>query len=234
MRGLTNIISFLVIWAIAIFLTYGIAILVLGIYLALLISGAENRADRALARVNETRMDGEQLIADAIQKRVFALWSRRLVIAITTSRIVTIKRGLLGGFTMQDIQWKDLSDVKLEENVLPDLCGSNLLFKNLSKSVGTIDVPGIVSDVASTIYAKAQHEEQAWEEKRRIRSMEEIRAAAGGVVVHTGGSSSENREKAPKGNRLLEEITKAKELLDMGAITDAEFQEMKSKILASS
>ena len=33
------------------------------------------------------------------------------------------------------------------------------------------------------------------------------------------------------GERMVEEIRKAKELLDAGAIRDAEFQEMKAKIL---
>jgi glutamate-1-semialdehyde aminotransferase len=33
------------------------------------------------------------------------------------------------------------------------------------------------------------------------------------------------------GDRMVEEIRKAKELLDSGAVSDAEFQEMKAKIL---
>ena len=74
-----------------------------------------------------------------------------------------------------------------------------------------------------------QFEEQAWEEKRRIRTIEEVRAAAGGVVVNNAPAPSENKS---GGNRMLEEIQKAKELLDSGAVSDAEFQEMKSKILA--
>ena len=233
MKGLTNLAVFVIISALAIFFTFGLALIPLGLLVAYMVVGAAARAEKALSRVGSTQMAGEALIADAIQKRVFALLSRRIVVAITTSRIITIKRGLLGGFTMQDVQWKDLSDVTMEENVLASLCGSNISFKHLAKNVGLIVVNGIDSEVASTIYTKAQFEEQAWEEKRRIRGIEEVRAAAGGVTVHTGHAGQVDAPKPSAGNRLLEEITKAKELLDVGAISDAEFQEMKSKILAA-
>ena len=77
------------------------------------------------------------------------------------------------------------------------------------------------------MYAKAQYEEQAWEEKRRVRGLEETRAASGGVMIGGGDGMG------PGGgaDRMVEEIRKAKELLDSGAVSDAEFQEMKAKIL---
>ena len=76
------------------------------------------------------------------------------------------------------------------------------------------------------MYAKAQFEEQAWEEKRRVRGLEETRAASGGVTVGMGAGAG---GAAP--DRMVEEISKAKALLDAGAISDTEFQEMKAKIL---
>ena len=132
---------------------------------------------------------------------------------------------------MADIQWKDLKDAKLEQNVLESICGSNLQFQHSSGGVGWMGVDGVRSDVAAEIYSRAQSEEQAWEEKRRIRAMEEVRAAAGGVVVHTG--TPQAAVAAPAGNRMMDEIQRAKKLLDDGIISDAEFQEMKSKILAA-
>ena len=74
--------------------------------------------------------------------------------------------------------------------------------------------------------AKAQYEEQAWEEKRRVRGLEETRAASGGVSI-----GAMDRAGGVSGDRMVEEIRKAKELLDSGAVSDAEFQEMKAKIL---
>ncbi|MBP7648802.1 MAG: SHOCT domain-containing protein [Phenylobacterium sp.] len=199
------------------------------IVLALTFLGEAGRAQKAEALVATTLMEGEQVTAQALQFRAFALFNRRAVIAITDSRVLVVRRGLLGGFTMSDIQWKDLKDVKVEQNVLPELCGSNLAFLHLNAATPQIFVNGIASQTASTIYSRAQREEQSWEEKRRVRAMEEVRAAAGGVVVHAGSGQP---AAAPAGNRMVAEIQQAKDLLDAGTISDAEFQEMKSKILS--
>ena len=142
-----------------------------------------------------------------------------------------ISRGLLGGFTMQDFQWKDLHDAKISENVLSNLCGSNLTFNAINQA---ISVPGVENVAATSIYKKAQAEEQAWEEKRRIRGLEEKRAAAGGVIVNSGSPQSGFESTAKGTNSVTEEIEKAKKLLDSGAINDTEFQEIKSKILSKS
>lgn len=232
MKGIFNIIAFVVFWLLAALLTMGLALIPLGVLLLLTFMGAEDRKKKAERIVHTTLMAGEELVAGAIQHRAFALWSRRLAIAITNSRIIIIRRGIFGGFKMSDIQWKDLADARMEQNVLESVCGSNLHFRHLNANAAWMAVEGIQSDVASTIYSRAQSEEQAWEEKRRIRAMEEVRAAAGGVVVHTG----QPQQHAPQpagGNRMLSEITEAKKLLDSGVISDAEFQEMKSKILAA-
>lgn len=193
--------------------------------------GATGRAEKAFERLSSTLMESEVLQAEAIQHRVFALFKRRALVGITNSRVIMIQRGILGGFRMLDIQWKDLEDVRIEENVLAYLCGSNLQFKHGNASVSQLTISGVPSETATVIYSKAQSQEQAWEEKRRVRRMEEVRAAAGGVTVNTPAQQA-----SPSligGNRMLEEITKAKGMLDAGIINDAEFQEMKSKILAA-
>jgi len=195
-------------------------------------NGSQNRAEKALDLISTTLMPDEQLDAQALQSRVFALWQRRVVIGITNSRVLVIRRGLFGGFKMSDIQWKDLADVTIEQNVLPDLCGSNLNFKHFNAGAGLLRVNGIESEVASVIYSNAQSQEQAWEEKRRVRRMEEVRAAAGGVTVHNAHPASSEARRSG-GSAMIEEITKAKALLDAGVISDAEFNEMKSKILAA-
>jgi hypothetical protein len=92
--------------------------------------------------------------------------------------------------------------------------------------------------------------------------MEEVRAAAGGVVVnthaqnydpartrpieqetpisqkragpHSNGYSSGRAPMAPRKdfNSTLQQITQAKEMYENGIISDAEFQEMKAKIIS--
>ena len=231
MKGIGNAIGFTIFWLVATLLSFGIALIPLGILLFLIFVGAETRAAKAAKIISTTLMADEAIVTQGIQHRIFALMSRRVTLAITNSRIIIVRRGLIGGFKMSDIQWKDLKDARMEQNVLDSICGSNLSFQHFNAGAGWMNVDGIDSDVAATIYSRAQSEEQQWEEKRRVRAMEEVRAAAGGVTVHTGHAPG--APAAPTGNRMLAEITEAKKLLDGGVISDAEFQEMKSKILAT-
>jgi len=229
MKGVISLLQAIGIWLLIVVLSFGVGAIALAVWAALVFLGAANRASKANETLDKTLMSGETVIARALQHRVFALFSRRTAIAITSSRILVVKRGLLGGFKMADMQWKDLKDVRLEQNILDNLCGSNLAFDSLLAGHPGIAVDGVPSEAASGMYAKAQYEEQAWEEKRRVRGLEETRAASGGVTIGAadgGGGAS--------GDRMVEEIRKAKELLDSGAVSDAEFQEMKAKILGRS
>ena len=149
---------------------------------------------------------------------------------------------------MQDIQWKDLQDAEISENVLPEVCGSSLSFAFHKHDFGSrpsrqrgaaasasgmpsLFIGGVPCDEARRIYSNAQVQEQAWEEKRRVRAIEETRAAAGGVYLNTGTSSATDHP--PKeGQSIVEQLNGLKQLLDSGAITDVEFNEMKSKIIA--
>jgi hypothetical protein len=230
LKGIINALAFAIIAIASLFFFVGWVLVPVWAFVILV--GAESRAEKAASIVKTTLMQGEELIAQAIQHRIFGLFHRREVVAITSSRIMIVRRGLIGGFKMKDIQWKDLKDVTIEQNVLESICGSNLNFRHLNVGVAAMSVNGIPHSAASLIYSRAQSEEQAWEEKRRVRAMEEVRAAAGGVVVHT----NQPQISAPQtsgGSRMLAEIQDAKKLLDNGTISDAEFQEMKSKILAS-
>jgi preprotein translocase subunit YajC len=198
------------------------------IYWLVVIRGTDERTEKARQKLQATLMKDEKVITSAIQNRIASLFKRRELVAITNSRFISINRSLFGGFTMRDYQWKDLHDVKLAENILPGIFGSSLRFVTSPDSAG-LHINGIPSDVASAIYTHAQSEGQAWEEKLRIRELEEKRAASGGVHVHSGlpGAASG----LPTAS-IMEEIAKAKALLDSGAISDAEFQEIKAKELS--
>lgn len=228
MKGVFSLLWFLIVAVGLSAGTVGFAIPIVGLWLLLIFLGAGKRAEKAKASLKSVLMGDEKVIAEAIQHRVFAFFNRRSVLAITSSRIILLRRGLLGGFKMSDIQWKDLLDAKLEQNVLGSLCGSNLVFKHLNGLASTIQMDGAPADTAAKMYGHAQSEEQAWEEKRRVRGMEQLRAASGGVHINSGGGAAP----AGGGNRIADEIAKAKALFDTGAVSDAEFQEMKAKIIA--
>lgn len=225
MKGVGRLAAAIGLWLAICVLSIGIGLIPLAIWALLVFTGAEARAAKADALLERTLMSGETIFARGLQHRVFALFQRRRVIAITSSRILAIQRGLIGGFRMADMQWKDLKDVRLDENVLAGLCGSNLAFDHSTQPAFNIAVDGLPSGAAAEMYARAQYEEQAWEEKRRVRGLEEMRAQSGGVTVGTSGPGGSGGEK------IVDEIQRAKALLDDGAISDAEFQEMKAKIL---
>ncbi|WP_068874568.1 MULTISPECIES: SHOCT domain-containing protein [unclassified Phenylobacterium] len=227
MKGVISLGQAIGIWLLIVALSLGVGLIPLAIWAALVFLGASERAAKANETLDRTLMTGETVTARAIQHRAFALFKRRTVIAITSSRILTVQRGLLGGFRMADMQWKDLKDARLEQNILDSICGSNLAFDSLLLGHAGIAVDGVPSEAASAMYAKAQYEEQAWEEKRRVRGLEETRAASGGVTIGAGDGAGPGGG----GDRMVDEIRKAKDLLDSGAINDAEFQEMKAKIL---
>ena len=61
---------------------------------------------------------GETLDAWAIQRRLFALTHRRLLIAATSGRLIVLTRQLLGGFDVTTIRWQDLEEVTLRVGML--------------------------------------------------------------------------------------------------------------------
>lgn len=204
------------------------------VYWLFVVRGLEARRTKALEKLTSTLMTSEQKLGDAIQLRLCALTSRRVLVAATSSRVILIKRPLLGGFTMEDYQWKDLHDATLSENLLPNVFGSKLSFAirrdGQEQVEGTIVADGLDARVAARLYTAAQDQEQAWEEKRRVRTMEEARASSGGITLGSGHPL--NAGTAGASASALDELERAKKLLDSGVISDVEFNEIKSKILS--
>lgn len=235
MIGLIKILSFIFSWLLVLAASmaagveaFGAAVVFFAFYCWMVFAGGPARAQKAQAKLQGALIKGETVVATGIQMRVHALFTRRELIAITSSRLIQIKRSILGGFNMKDYQWKDLKDVQLSENTIPGLAGSKLVF--LTHTAGRpIVIDGVPSAVATEIYSFAQGKEQEWEEKNRIRDLEDRRAASGATVVSMGNTEG-NRAASTDG--IFEKLQKAKALFDSGAISDAEYQELKSKLLS--
>ena len=242
MSGLFNIVLAIFLWLV-VFLSSSFSeyyagsillVVILPIYYFLVFKDSKQRSRKAMEKLDGTLMKDENILHKGIDKRPFALFSRRSVFAVTNSRIINLQRGLIGGYEMRDYQWKDLADAKISENVLPEICGSTLTF-TFSQFPLIMVYPDLKT--ASDIYKVAQLQEQAWEEKRRIREMEETRAQAGGISIGNTATpsptgSTSNNDKSMSTSDIADELLKIKELLDKGILSDAEFQEMKSKILS--
>ena len=227
MGGVLKIIQFIIVWGLIAFGTKGYGLILFPLYYWLVFVGGEARIQKAQAKLQSTLMKDEAVIASGLQQRLFALFTRRMLVAITSSRLIEIRRSQLGGFSMKDYQWKDLRDAQMSENIIPNVFGAklDLVVRSGSEDI-TID--GLPSDVASAIYSHAQAQEQEWEEKNRVRDLEEKRAMSGASVVNVGGQD------APKSDErdLFASIEKAKKLFDTGVISDAEYQELKAKIIS--
>src|SRR5438309_523771 len=68
----------------------------------------------SMEAVRSLLIEGEQLEACAIQRRLFALKHRRKMVAATTGRLIIVERGLFGGFHPTDLRWQDLRDATLD------------------------------------------------------------------------------------------------------------------------
>ena len=65
----------------------------------------EEGLQRPLEDLRSVLIAGEELEAWAIQRRVFALTHRRVMVAATTGRLIIITRPLLGGFALTTVRW---------------------------------------------------------------------------------------------------------------------------------
>src|SRR5207253_803537 len=121
------------------------------------------------------------LEAWAIQRRVFSLTHRRLLLAATSGRLIVITRRLLGGFDVADVRWQDLEEVALRVGVF----GADLairagkttdLASEGAHGSRRLEFQGLRKEQAQAVYRICQAQDQAWREKRRIRELEELRA----------------------------------------------------------
>ena len=92
-------------------------------------------------------------------------------------------------------------------------------------------VDGLRKDEAQEVYRACQAQEQAWREKRRVRELEELRAKSGGINLRAG--CGQRRWRCPDGAQTpAARLQRAKEMRQQGLLTDAEFEQVKARILS--
>ena len=187
---------------------------------------------RALAQVESILVLDEVVEAWAIQRRVFALNHRRLLLAATNNRLIAMNRGLFGGFNYTDLRWQDLKEAHVRVGVLgatlrlvAENSGDLATSQNASRN---LEYSGLHPVQAQAVYRICQAQDQAWREKRRIREMEELRARSGGVQIVGAGAGAGFG--SPAGD-TLQRLEQARQMLAGKLISDSEYEAIKAKIL---
>jgi hypothetical protein len=176
---------------------------------------------------------GERLECLAIQHRLFALTHRRLLVGASSGRLIAVQRGLISGFTAQDVRWQDLRDAQLQVGIF----GATLSVtadpgEDLAGAHGNsraFRFGGLRKEEAKEVYRACQAQEQAWREKRRVRELEEMRAKSGGVHLGAMPGSMATGEDAARSPQAR--LQRAREMLEDGLLTDAEYEQVKARIL---
>jgi hypothetical protein len=171
--------------------------------------------------------------AIAIQRRIFALFHRRQLVAATTGRFIGITRGLFGGFHPVDIRWQDLKDARVDVGILSATI--TIQTDPHSGAAATYQFMGLRKEEAQIVYRVCQTEEQAWREKRRIRELEEMRAKSGGINIGSTGAAPAAAG-APGGTAAsgddVARLARAKTMLDQGLISDTEYETIRARIIS--
>src|SRR5574338_434332 len=139
-------------------------------------AAAEQGVSRALAALQSLLIPGEELVTHAIQRRLFALTHRRIIVGATSGRLIVVTRGLFGNYTPEDVRWQDLQDAQLRVGIF----GATL---------------------AVSVYGSAD--------------------------LAPAGAAAADGAQAPAAR-----LQRAREMLDQGLLTDAEFEQVKARILA--
>jgi hypothetical protein len=189
----------------------------------------------SLEAIRSLLIPGEDLEAMAVQRRIFALTHRRQAVAATSGRLIVVARNLFGGYTPTDCRWQDVREATVNVGIFGATLNVSVDRSNdLATEEGPpslITVRGLRKDEAQEVYRVCQAREQSWREKRRIRELEEMRAKAGGIQFGSGGGISGYTPNDSNGSPTSR-LQRAKEMLDSGLLTDAEFEQVKAKILA--
>ncbi|MGA2550684.1 MAG: hypothetical protein ABSF50_11075 [Burkholderiaceae bacterium] len=178
-------------------------------------------------------IEGETLLAWALQRRIFALSHRRAVIAATNNRFIALARGLFGGFELTDLRWQDLREAKVRVGILgADLTLVAGAMSDLASGGGAsrvLNYIGFDKEFTEQIYRIAQGQDQAWREKRRIRELDEMRARSGGVQIGSAGGPAAVPP-SPAAD-IVARLQQAKQMLDAKLISDSEYEAIKARVI---
>jgi hypothetical protein len=190
----------------------------------------------ALATLRGLLTSGETLEAWAAQRRIYALTHRRVCIAATSGRFISLQRRLFGGYDSADIRWQDLKETRISAGIIAadlTLVAQSSSDLNIGAEVNRIwSFEGLNKNQAQAMYRICQQHDQVWREKRRVRELEELRAKSGGVQISGGQAGYSSTDAAGTESEPTRRLRQAREMLDAKLISDSEFESIKAKIVS--
>jgi hypothetical protein len=166
---------------------------------------------------------GENIIYIAIQKKPIANFSPDSVV-LTDKRFIIWTPKLFGmKKNFSDYIWRDLKDAHLSEEIM----GSTLTLHTINGSKFSVDY--LPKQQARKLYSTAQEMEMKVREERRVRELEDKRAAAGGVFMQ---STPQQPTQEVESSDPMKSLATLKEMFESGLITEAEFNTKKLEILS--
>jgi hypothetical protein len=190
----------------------------------------------ALATLQGLLTSGETLEAWAAQRRIYALTHRRVCIAATSGRFISLSRRVFGGYDSADIRWQDLKEARISAGIIAadlTLIAQSNSDLNIGAEVNRVwTFEGLNKDQAQAMYRICQQHDQVWREKRRVRELEELRAKSGGVQISGGQAGYSSTDAAGAESEPTRRLRQAREMLDAKLISDSEFESIKAKIVS--
>jgi hypothetical protein len=167
----------------------------------------------------------EEIYYIALQNAT-ALSLKKDAVVATNNRLIIWRPSVLGRVGFDDLAWQDVANVRIDQGML----STQLTVEGVDGR--TASLANLEKEQAKRLYGVCQQLEQEWREKRRIREMDEARARAGGIQI---GSLPFAGGPGPTGGEddSVARLAKAKQMLDQGLISEAEYDTLKAKILSS-
>jgi len=190
----------------------------------------------AFATLQGLLTSGETLEAWAAQRRIYALTHRRVCIAATSGRFISLQRRLFGGYDSADIRWQDLKEARISAGIIAadlTLVAQSDSDLSIGAEVNRIwSFEGLNKNQAQSMYRICQQHDQVWREKRRVRELEELRAKSGGVQIGGASAGYSGTDAAGAESEPTRRLRQAREMLDAKLISDSEFESIKAKIVS--
>lgn len=182
--------------------------------------------EKILPKVQEYCTSNEEVQYIAVQKKTLGVNFSPDCIALTNKRIILIRPKSFGlSLDFKDFSWMNVADVHMKEGVF----SATITIKTTSGQ--TDNMEDIPKAQARRLYRFAQEMEETKKEERRQRDLEDKRAVAGGGITINTPSHQPQAMAAPVEDPM-EKLTKLKSMLDMGILTQEEFDAKKADILS--